>query len=379
MSKKRKIVLASVLKPVDDTRMYEKFALTLAEIKETEVYVIGFHSKMQTDHPENIKLFPVFSFERISWARFFSPWKFYKILVKLKPEVIIVNTHELLIVSCIFKIIFGSKLFYDVQENYLRNILHTSTFPKFLKPLIAAIVRLIEILSRPFINHYFLAERNYEKEFSFTKGKSTVIENKYYSNTSHTSFQTRFLPPKLPDTWRFLYTGTIARNYGIIEAIRFTNIISIYTPAELYIIGYCADKSLLKELLSEVGSKPNLHLIGGKELVPHLNIQKAIIEADFGIISHQPEPSIENCIPTRIYEYMANKLPFILQNHPLWVETAGLSDAFIAIDFKDFEPLDVINILKTKKFYTKNPPKDIYWTMEAEKLLQTIKSNLQYY
>ena len=40
-SKKSTVVIASVLKPVDDSRMYEKIGLTLAESGRYDVHVIG--------------------------------------------------------------------------------------------------------------------------------------------------------------------------------------------------------------------------------------------------------------------------------------------------------------------------------------------------
>lgn len=43
--KKRRIVLASILKPVDDTRMTEKLGATLAQVEGNEVYVIGYPSR----------------------------------------------------------------------------------------------------------------------------------------------------------------------------------------------------------------------------------------------------------------------------------------------------------------------------------------------
>ena len=40
--RKKKVLFVAVLKPVNDTRMYEKFARTLAEADSFEVHVVGF-------------------------------------------------------------------------------------------------------------------------------------------------------------------------------------------------------------------------------------------------------------------------------------------------------------------------------------------------
>ncbi len=43
--KKTKVVIVSLLKPIDDSRMYEKFGLTLEQANEYEINIIGFTSK----------------------------------------------------------------------------------------------------------------------------------------------------------------------------------------------------------------------------------------------------------------------------------------------------------------------------------------------
>lgn len=375
MVKKIKVVLASVLKPVDDSRMYEKFACSIAREEQYEVFIIGFRSNREIRN-KKIHFLPLFNFRRISIERVFAPWKFYKKLLQLKPEVIIVNTHELLLVSIVYRIIFGSEILYDVQENYFRNILHTSTFPPVIKQLLAFKVRLTEYISRPLISHYFLAERNYEKEFSFSKGKSTVIENKYQEVyiPDNESYLQHKLPEKKKNTIRLLYSGTIARNYGILEAIELTKNISIINPNyELLIIGYCADKTLLTKIKYIINGFHNIMLIGGSELIPHVEIIKAVKTADYGLIAYQPEPSIENCIPTRIYEYLAHRLPMIVQNHEPWVELCSRYKAGIYIDYNSVDIQDLDRRLRNSKYYEKTPGKEVLWDSEASRLTLTLE------
>ena len=121
---KKVIAIVSVLKPVDDTRNYEKVAVTISNTNKYDINIIGFLSKKNPTSP-NTNFFPVFSFPRLSLERFLAPLKVYNILLKLKPELIIVTCAELLIVTCaellvdifLYKILFGCKIIYDVQEN----------------------------------------------------------------------------------------------------------------------------------------------------------------------------------------------------------------------------------------------------------------------
>src|SRR5687768_17533960 len=99
--KKTNVVIASVLKPVDDTRMYEKFARTLAMHSEYHIHVIGFYAQT-TPVEQNISFYPIFNFPRLALKRFTASFKYYKNILKLQPDVIIVNCTDLLIVTCIY-------------------------------------------------------------------------------------------------------------------------------------------------------------------------------------------------------------------------------------------------------------------------------------
>src|SRR5260221_12162025 len=174
--KKRRILLASVLKPVDEPRMFERMGQSLAA-NGYEVFIVGFPpSNNKSIH--GIHLFPHRKFNRISLARIKVRFKILKHAFSIKPNVFTVCTHELLGVAMLYKILTGRKIVYDVQENYWNNIIHTGAWLKIIRPLIAALVRLKEIIASPLFSKFLLAEKCYETELSFAKRKSVVVENK---------------------------------------------------------------------------------------------------------------------------------------------------------------------------------------------------------
>src|SRR5258708_6960296 len=97
--KKQRIVIASLLKPVNDTRMFEKMANSLARVY--DVFIIGFSSEKDVSVNSSIHFLPHGPFKRISFQRFIQPLRILKKIHKVKPEVLIVNTHELLIVAAV--------------------------------------------------------------------------------------------------------------------------------------------------------------------------------------------------------------------------------------------------------------------------------------
>src|SRR4030095_84746 len=138
---------------------------------DTEIHICGYQSPLP-DCPE-IHFHPLFHFKRISFNRLTAQGKYYQLLLKVKPNAIIVNTYELLLVSLTYSILFNAKLYYDIRENYYRNIAYQPTYPKLLRPALAGPVRLMERLASPFVSHFFLAEKCYVNELSFFKENFT--------------------------------------------------------------------------------------------------------------------------------------------------------------------------------------------------------------
>ncbi|UII30741.1 hypothetical protein LVD17_20825 [Fulvivirga ulvae] len=367
--KKHKLVIASVLKPVDDTRMYEKLGLSLGQTNKYEINIIGFYVK-KLPEAENIKFHPLFKFKRLNISRLAAPLKCFKKYLQLKPELIIINTHELLIVTILYKILFGSRIIYDIRENYFRNIRYTNSFPYILRPLIAGYVRSKEYISRLFFDHYFLAERQYEKEFSFSRGRSTIIENKYrpvYLKTGERK--------EVKDTAKInlVFTGTIADSTGVFQCINFAKKLHEKDPAvRLKIVGYCSIPTTLNRLKKVIENTDFIRLEGGDKLVSHSKVLKAIREADFGVIYYPWNRSTMNTMPTKLFEYLGNQLPILLQNHQPWTALCSHYNASVTLTADGFEAEDTLRKMKTTKFYTSTPKEEILWISEEKKLLEII-------
>lgn len=366
---KRKILLASILKPVDDTRMYEKLGLSLSQTNKYEINIIGFCSKNKIFN-KNIHFYPLFDFSRASPKRFNASILFLKKAIKLKPDLIIITTPELLLVSCFYKFFFKAKIIYDIQENYKKNILYTPTYPVLIKHILAFFVRGIEKITRPFICHYFLAEKCYSNELTFINNNFTVLENKFKPILP----QKKKEPKNFSKGITFLFSGTLSENYGIFQAIDFT--IKFYTlrnDIKLIIIGRCAISKTLQQIKERIKGHDYIELIGGADLVPHTEILKAIQVADFGLVSYQPDRSIEDKIPTKLFEYMALQLPIILQDHKPWVNFCSEFEAALPIDYKSFDIHEVNFSLNNRKFYINGTSQDLFWESEEKKLCKAVE------
>jgi glycosyltransferase involved in cell wall biosynthesis len=288
-----------------------------------------------------------------------------KKILKVKPDILIVNTHELLLVATLNRILFGTKIVYDIQENYWRNILYTDAFPKPLRPAFAFWVRSKEVITSPLFHWNLLAEKGYEKEMSFFGGKATTLENKvsiprgFFRNASKTQF-------------RLLFSGTLAEATGVFESIELAKKLKALEPTvQLLLIGYCAKGNTLERIRKEIESFPFITLVGGDVLVPHAEILQAISSCNFGLIYYPPSPHTENSIPTKLYEYLGCRLPILLHDYEPWSSVTAPFNASINLNFANPNVEAILDQIRTTTFY-ETAPSNVTWESEEQKLLEII-------
>lgn len=359
--KKRRLVLASILKPVDDVRMSEKLGATLAKLPASEVIIIGYPAAAPPTNSSVIQM-PLSRFKRLSMARLLAPVEVLRKCIKVKPDLLVVNTHELLIVAVINRILFGTRVCYDIRENYFHNIWYTSTFWIGLRPLLGAWVRLKEWLLAPFFLQFFLAEKSYAHELGFIGNKYLVLENKAVLPEG-------FTRKPDPEKRQLLFTGTLAASTGVFEAIEITKKLhEVDSRFTLNILGYCPIPATLNRIQQAIDRCPFISLTGGDKLVPHELIRNAIQASYAGIISYPDSPHLNRKMPTKLYEYTAGKLPILLTLNPLWVEFCAPFPAAVPVDFGNPDLPDILRQLDSTLYYT-TPSDHVFWHSEEPALL----------
>lgn len=305
---KKSLVLASVLKPVTDTRMFEKLGCTLAENPEMDVHIIGFPAGT-LPYAKGITFHEVFRkpFYRLSVQRFVAWFKILIRLCRLRPNIIIVTTHELLAAACLCRCFFGSRLYYDVQENYFYNIRHTPAFPVWLRLPLAAWVRAKERLLAGCVDGFLLAERGYIQELKFAR-PYVVLENKLPKRFVRASTCNNRL--------RLLFTGTLAPTTGVLQAIEVAvNLHRIDARITLTIAGHVTQKHFLARIQEKVSAHPFINLRAGLHPIDHTLILNEISQAGTGIIIYPPNPSTASSIPTKVFEYLGMGLPVLVRHN----------------------------------------------------------------
>ncbi len=361
--KKKKIVIASILKPADDVRAFEKMAMTLAKSGH-EVYLVGMPSTTQIT-PQGVHFLELVPFHRLDWRRLLAPFRVLKKVRKVKPELLIVNTHELLLVSFLNRILFGTKIVYDIQENYYRNIRWTLAFPPWLRRPLALWVRLKEKLMAPFFHRIIFAEKCYAEEMRFLAAKATVIENKSVLPADFT---------RRPNNGKITlaFTGTLGLSTGVFEAIDLVEQLhEKRADIELHIVGYCALPEMLAEIMNRCSGKSYIRLTAGRMQVGHERILDLISRAHFGIVSYPASPHTYNRIPTKLFEYLSARLPILLTDNPSWRALTDPLSAAIAVDFSDPDVDNILVEMAKREFYS-GPVDQFFWASEEQKLIDLV-------
>lgn len=359
--KKQAIVIASVLKPVNDTRMFEKMGRSLAKTNQWQVYIIGFGETTSSGEP-NITFQPLGSFSRISFRRIFAAIKVLSGLVRLKPDSIIVTTHELLLAALLYKLFTGAQVYYDIQENYFLNIRHTNAFPPWIRSPLAGGVRLLERVCAPFIKRFILAEKCYATELPFIDDRYTIVENKC-------QLPEWFKRKPDPDNIKLIFSGTIDVSTGVFEAIEVAKQLNAIDPSvHLHIIGYCARAEIRQQVLNAIVGLPFISTEGLDRLVDHKKILEELSQAHAGLINYPDQPHTQNRIPTKYYEYSACQLPIIYGHQARWGGLAMNVEAGLAIDFRNPNAKAILKDLKEKSFYSR-PSTSSLWEIEENAFL----------
>lgn len=383
------VLLASVLKPVDDTRMLGKFAQSLLERPNSQVFIAGRSSFDGLDAHWVENYFPrliahgIFWGSRLSLNRLGAQWHYWRLLRVLKPTVVIVHAPELLPLTLLWqRMSRGRKFIYDIRENYALNVSTQRVYQGLTRRGLAAGLRWVEARTARRAAAVILAEASYAAELPFLdelpSGRVVVLENKYQPQPDEILRQQPQALPTLSEPLRLLYSGTISELNGVWEAIALAEQLRAAWPggARLTIIGFCQQPELLRQLQQQTAENPDwLKLVGGPEPVPHAEIVAEIGRSHLGLLAYRPHASSERCRPTKLFEYLAHGLPVLSSPNPLWQELLDVHGAGLAVDFA--QPLDgpaLVARLQSHSFYPNGIPADVLWAGEGKKLWHLLDS-----
>ncbi|MGI4832249.1 MAG: hypothetical protein ACRYFK_02195 [Janthinobacterium lividum] len=388
------VLLASVLKPLDDTRMREKFAETLLTYPSLQVHVAG-RALGEGLRPELVsaRVTPhrIFWGSRLSFNRLRAQLRYWRLLRKLQPALVVVHAPELLPLTLLWQRLGrGRQFIYDIRENYALNVATQAVYRGGLRRALAAGLRWVESLAARRAAALVLAEASYADELPFLHRlpprRVLVLENKYQPAPAE-ALPTQARPRPVPgQPLRLLFSGTISELTGVREALALAEALGGRWPggALLTIIGFCQQPALLAELENWVAAGRPVRLVGGAQLVPHADIVAEISRSHLGLVLYRPHPSSARCRPTKLFEYLAHGLPILTTSNLLWANLVRHYQAGLVLQPAEAAAAAAERLAAAlgpggPAFYPQAPPREALWASEGKKLGLLLESLLPGY
>ncbi|MGI4885786.1 MAG: hypothetical protein ACRYFR_12580 [Janthinobacterium lividum] len=381
------VLLASVLKPVDEPRMRGKFAATLLERPGVQVHVAGQGPRTgrgpgadgAVGADERLQSHAIFQGSRLGLDRLRAQGRYWHLLRRVRPGVVIVHAPELLPLTLLWQRLGpGRRFIYDVQENFALNVRTQRVYRPWVGRVLAGALRCVETLAARRAAGLALAEASYADELPFLRhvpaGRVAVLENKYQPAPGEALPRAARPLPGPHEPLRLLFSGTLSELNGVREAVALAGALHAARPggAHLTVVGFCQQPALLHELTALAAAHPGwLALVGGARPVPHAAVVAAIGRAHLGLLAYRPHPSSERCQPTKLFEYLAHGLPLLVPPNPLWAAAVRAHGAGLVVDFAApaAAATAVLGALAAgPAFYPQGPPADALWAGEAKKL-----------
>ncbi|WP_339793353.1 MAG: glycosyltransferase [Imperialibacter sp.] len=213
-----------------------------------------------------------------------------------------------------------------------------------------------------------LAENSYTS-LPFIGRRWTVLQNKALPLPAPIAKKANLNAPV------FLVSGTLSLTYGIREAIEaFLKIHETIPGSQLHLCGKVPDKKSIQYVAETIRVHPSIMLTGGADGVPYETIQSAIAQADFGLVFYPDNPAINECFPTKVWEYMSYRLPMIIQEEKMWTNYCLEKKAAVIFKSGQASTGELSSLLNSTFYPATIDYNDIYWTTEEHKLTELVST-----
>ncbi len=290
----------TVLNPARHSRIFFKEALSQVEAGH-EVVVIGQGKEGEDRVEKGIRVLSTGTFHRLSRRRWTARQWMLDLAAPLQADIYWIHAPELLPVGQDLKAQRpGTRIVYDVHEDYPANI--RAHYPR---PLAGRLAGLVERSHRSFGrwgDAVVYAEDCYDGMIPFPLTHTRILRNKFRPSAPENGGGANLPRPYL------LYTGTLAREWGVLRALEFWQQLRTVVELDLVMAGHTHDEAVLEEMANYVegaGLQSHYHLEGGLEYVPHERIVQLIRGCVAGTAFYAPLPHLLPKVPTKWYEYMA--------------------------------------------------------------------------
>jgi glycosyltransferase involved in cell wall biosynthesis len=313
VQKQIKVVHLTSVHPPFDNRIFYKECRSLAAAG-FDVVLIAPHERSETVEGVYIKGIskPANRLERMTKTA----WNIFRAARSEDAQIYHFHDPELISVGFLLRM-SGSKVIYDVHEEFYTSVLQKPYLPRLARPILAVVLSCVERILQRFF-HIVLAERYYTRRFP--RG-TTVLNYPVYESIDCLAgiSQNRNTP-------RFIYTGGITADRG---AYIHAGVVNQRKDVEVHFVGRCAPETATRMREIAGANADRIFIEGEGHFVPHRRILERYREGGWmgGLAIFPPTPHYIEKELTKFFEYMAAGIPVICSNFPRWrslIEQSGV-------------------------------------------------------
>jgi glycosyltransferase involved in cell wall biosynthesis len=347
-----------------DIRIFQKECRTLAQVSNNDVTLLVCDGLGNTvmDHVNIIDLGRPHN--RIN--RYLNkPKQLLNYSKTHKPDIAHIHDPELLQIIPKLRT-YGIHVIYDVHEDIQATARQARWIPRIMRPLASQIINFYEKKQSKKATGIIAATPHIRSRFEQWHKNSTVIYN--YPEITITQ-----ISEKPSNHHHICYVGGITEIRGIRELI--TSLGLTKHPVQLDLVGSFQNKNFYQE----ISSYPEWKHVTFHGQIPHKKAMNIVSKSIAGIVPFLPVQNHLHALPNKLFEYMAQGIPVICSNIPLWEELIQHQHIGICFDPKNpkelAEAIDNIidNPKKAKEMGIQAQQaitKTYNWETQAQKLIK---------
>jgi glycosyltransferase involved in cell wall biosynthesis len=225
---------------------------------------------------------------------------------RLGPDIVHFHDPELLLIAPCLR---PARLIYDCHESYAEAMLSTAWIPPLLRPTVSRLVAFLEPTLARRTDAIVVTVDSHTAPFQKAKRPIVVLRNYPLLND--------FDVTRCADGKTIIHLGSQDMVRGcsiIIEAMK--RIVEQVPETRLLLVGPFYEREYKAEIHQLIAAYHLEKVVVLTGQVPYTNIAKWLAQADVGLIALQETEKFKTCIPTKLFEYMASRIPVVASDLP---------------------------------------------------------------